>query len=461
MYRFSGFRGILAVGFAVVLAAMAVLPAAAKNQPSGSVAALPEPLTRESVRELVSRLSDDEVRKLLLDQLDRAAAAPATRSRGAIGMSGMVDEHAGMMRTNFAALQGALVDLPKTMRQVETKLTEPDGPSQLLIIAEILAALLAIGWVVESIYDRALHDYRARLASSPVDSFSANAFRLGVGLLLDIGGIVVWSLAALTAFFLMWHDHALRRTTILDFMIVVVIVRIAWLVARFLLAKDAGPGRLLPFADAPAATLRRFAVVLAAIFGITIAAVSLFRGGGASEATLDLIMIVAVTTGMLVTIWTVWRVRVPIANLIRGDGRHGAIVGWLADLWPVIATLYFLGILVGPHLGRPRRGDGGQGHGHHQRAPRRRAADRRHDAVPCARRGGQRFDWQGGARARVPRVLRGGVSPRDPHRRHRGRIAALRTRVGHQRLRDRAAEHGRQDLELAPRHLASCCCSPT
>ncbi|MEO8304991.1 MAG: mechanosensitive ion channel family protein [Betaproteobacteria bacterium] len=347
MFGFSRFRRVWAVGLAVVLAATAAVPAVAKNSPGGSdVPALPEPLTRESVRELVSRLSDDEVRKLLLDQLDRAAAVAPAKGKGAMGMSGRMDEHAEMMRTNFAALQGALADLPQTMRQVEARLTEPDGPSQLLIIVEILAALLAAGWVVEAVYDRALRGYRSRLANSSGHSFSANAFRRGVGLLLDIGGIVVWSLAALTVFFLIWHDHDLRRTTILDFMILVAIVRVAVLVARFLFAKGAGSERLLPFADAPAATLRRFAVALAAIFGGTIAAVSLLRGAGASEATIDIAMIVAVTSGILLTIGIVWRVRLPIANLIRGDGTHGAIRGSIADLWPVIATLYFLGVLI-------------------------------------------------------------------------------------------------------------------
>ena len=41
-----------------------------------------------------------------------------------------------------------------------------------------------------------------------------------------------------------------------------------------------------------------------------------------------------------------WRVRPAIAGLIRGDGAHGAIVGWLADLWPVIATAFFTAIVA-------------------------------------------------------------------------------------------------------------------
>jgi small-conductance mechanosensitive channel len=49
--------------------------------------------------------------------------------------------------------------------------------------------------------------------------------------------------------------------------------------------------------------------------------------------------------GIAVTIWTVWRVRAPIAALIRGHDGHRTIRRWLAELWPIAATLYFLGIL--------------------------------------------------------------------------------------------------------------------
>ena len=56
---------------AVALAAGVAITAVAKSPPAGAaMSALPEPLTKESARELVSRLSDEEVRTLLLDQLD-------------------------------------------------------------------------------------------------------------------------------------------------------------------------------------------------------------------------------------------------------------------------------------------------------------------------------------------------------------------------------------------------------
>ena len=340
----------LRLGFAglavLVLAVCATVPGWAKDPPAAAtVAALPEPLTKESIRELVARLSDDEVRKLLLDQLDRAAVATQANTKSAMGMSGMVDEHAGAMRTTFGSLEAAYFALPDTLWQVGTKLTEPDGMGQLLVIAELLAALFICGWVIEWIYHRALRRFRTRLKETPAPTFSARAFQLGVGLLIDLGGILVWSIAAITAFFLLWHDHELRRTTILALMIGVIIVRTTMLFARFLLAPREPSERLLPFADNPARVLYWFAVVVSAIYTIAVVSMTLLRRGGASDATIDLVAIAGVALGVAFTVWTVWRVRTPIADLIRGPDGHGTIRGWIAELWPILATAYFLGIM--------------------------------------------------------------------------------------------------------------------
>jgi small-conductance mechanosensitive channel len=332
---------------AVVAVALCVaLPGWAKDAPNAQkVPALPEPLTKESIRELVARLSDDEVRKLLLDQLDRAAAAAPASAKEGMGMSGMVDEHAGAMRTTLGGLEAAYYAFPDTLRQVRAKLTESENGSRLEHGAGLLIAVLAAGFVIEWLYRRALFRFRARLSEAPATTYSAQVFQYGVGLLIDIGAILVWTIAAISTFFLLWHAHELRRTLIVDVIIGIVIVRTTMVVARFLLAPREPAKRLLPLADAPARAFWRFAVAIAAIFAIDFIAITLFRGGGADAATLSLLALPPVVVGIGVTLWTVWSVRVPIAELIRGKNGHGTIRGWLAELWPILAILYFIGVL--------------------------------------------------------------------------------------------------------------------
>lgn len=335
-------RATLAGLLAVACAAMAVVPASAQThatKPKPAATALPEPLTQEAVRELVSRLSDEQVRQLLLEQLDRAALATA-KTRGDQGMSGMVEQNAGMVRTRLGELHDALVALPATWREVAAKLDNPEGPSVLPLVGGLLLGALTVGWLAQRIYHRALRNYRRRLLPPAAETFTAGAFRRAVGLALDLAGIAVFALAAVAVFLALWQGHALRRIAILEVLIAVVVVQATWRCANFLLARRGE--RLLPFADAPARHLRWSAVLLATLWGIGNLLRAVLTGGGASAATIDLLLIATSLLGVSIVLWAVWQVRAAIAGLIRGEGSPNAVVGWVADLWPVIATAFFV-----------------------------------------------------------------------------------------------------------------------
>jgi hypothetical protein len=85
-------------GIALCATTAAPVPAAST---AAAPPALPDALTEEAARDLVARLSDEQVRSLLLEQLGRAAAgrnASAGRAPGPMGMAGVVGEHAASMR---------------------------------------------------------------------------------------------------------------------------------------------------------------------------------------------------------------------------------------------------------------------------------------------------------------------------------------------------------------------------
>ncbi len=143
MYRRDSWLRTIVVGLVVgACAALAALPVGAQSpstKTKATATALPEPLTHDSVRELVSRLSDEEVRKLLLQQLDRAAV-PA-KEKGDKGMSGMVGRNAAMMRARLEEFREAFDALPETFREVVAKLDEPDGPSVLPRLAALTGSV--------------------------------------------------------------------------------------------------------------------------------------------------------------------------------------------------------------------------------------------------------------------------------------------------------------------------------
>ena len=234
------FRALVVGLLAVACAAVAAFPAGAQsNAAKSDTSALPKPLTPEAVRELVSRQSDAQVRQLLIEQLDRAAAAPAKAQGGDKGMSGMVVQNAGMVRERLGELRDAFVALPATLRQVVANLDEPEGPSVLPRVGALLVGALVVGWLAQRMYDFALRRYRKRLAPPAGETFTARCFRLAIGLALDLAGIGVFALAVLALFLALWQGHALRRIAILEVLIAVVAVRVTWLFADFLLSSRA------------------------------------------------------------------------------------------------------------------------------------------------------------------------------------------------------------------------------
>ncbi len=321
-------------------------------QHAAEVPALPETITKESVRDLLSRLSDAQVRNLLIDQLDRTAASTskAPAAAGAsdrAGMAGMVDQHAGEMRSRYDTLNAAFVGLPATFANLVTRLREPDGRPALVAVFGYVVAMLATGFVAEWLYGYALRRYRQRLLQVTATTYSARAFQVGMGLALDIGALLVFGIAAILFFFSWWLDHDLRRILVLQILFIVFVLRVVALFARFLLARSAEHARLLPFDDRAAGRLRGFILALAALFGLSIALRSLLSAAATQPEAIDVISVGFWIVGFILLVGAVWSVRKPIADLIRGDGHRGAVVGWLADLWPIAATGYFAALLFG------------------------------------------------------------------------------------------------------------------
>ncbi|MGE5101401.1 MAG: hypothetical protein ACM3SX_15540, partial [Deltaproteobacteria bacterium] len=216
--------------------------------------------------------------------------------------------------------------LPATTRELVAKLTDGANAGALWLLAGYLLAMIVPGWIVERLYDYALRHYRSRVLDRPAPTYFARAFQLAVGLALDIGGIVIFTLAALAVFAARWLDQALQRMAVLLALLAIVVVRIAALLARFLLAPKP-QARLLPFADAPAALLRGSLIALMSIFAIGLLVRSLLVATGADTPTLALVMLFSLALGLTLVLATTWALRRPVADLIRGNRPHGAVVG--------------------------------------------------------------------------------------------------------------------------------------
>ena len=333
---------VLAVGLLVALTAG--VSAAAKS--GGQPAALPEPLTHEAIRELVARLSDQEVRQLLMAQLDKAAAPAPAKSEEGSPAAGLARE-AHLIRVRVGAVLRAAPTVPGELGAAVRRFSEGSryGDGHLPLVCVIFAVMLALGGFVETLVARLLADVRRRLEEGEADTFGAQAGRVLLRLILDLLGLLVFVATVVGTFFIVYHGHQPSRELFLALLVATLQVRIAIILARLLLAPRAPEQRLLPFDDAGARGLYRGVVGLAVLYGLADVLRGFMTEWGVPP---DPLLVVATGVQVLfvaVLLYTVWRQRVPITSLIRG-AEPGRLRRVLAELWPVLMTAYTLVVLL-------------------------------------------------------------------------------------------------------------------
>jgi small-conductance mechanosensitive channel len=331
--------GCLLVGLSAEIAAAAT----AGDQPS-KPPTLPEPLTREAIRDLVARLSDEEVRQLLVAQLDKAAAPGAAQS-GADMSAAMMAGHTDRVRARVGAVLRAAPQVPGELRAAVGRYSAGGRSGQLAIVCGFFAVLLAIGGLVEWLIGRLLADVRRRLGAGEEDTFGAQVGRVLLRLLLDLLLLLVFVVTVVGAFLLLYQGHGPSRELFISLLVNTVQVRVAIILARILLAPPAPGQRLLAFDDAAARGLYRGVVGLAVLDGLGDVLAEFMSRWGVPPAPWLLIMTGPRFLFVAVLLYTVWRQRAPIADRIRG-ADPGPLRRVLADLWPGLMTAYVLVVLL-------------------------------------------------------------------------------------------------------------------
>jgi small-conductance mechanosensitive channel len=331
------------VTWLLLLLSLPLLPATAADKAAGGKPVeLPQPLTREAIRELTARLSDSEVRELLLAQLDKAAAPSGAEADGSMtaGLAG--DMHRA--RTEIGAVLGSWRTLPAAMGEAVQRFSEGRERHHLLLVAALFAVMLGLAWLVERLTAWLLSGVVARLDRGSVEPGEASGSPL-IRLVLDLLLLVVFVITAVAIFVALYQGHEPSRVLILEALLTITLARLAILIARWLLAPHAAAARFLPFDDATARVLYRGVVGLAWLWAL-LGMVTFFalRFDMAREPLL-LLSLLARLVFVAALLRLVWGVRRPIAALIRGDGRS-TVRRLLADLWPALMTAYVLALVV-------------------------------------------------------------------------------------------------------------------
>ena len=335
------------IGLACALPALAKDPKPGK-QDAPQEAKLPDPLTKDSIRELVSRLSDAEVRALLIKQLDRSAQ-PEGAAKKQTGMAAMASSTANEFATVRERAGAVLVhasEFPSEVVQVAARIAEPNPVTEFWKIPAWFLVMIGVGIAVEFASRLLTRAARQHFEERAADGLAAGTVRLllrgGIGTL----HIAAFAAGALGLFIAMWQGHVGARLMVFVSLAAIVVARLGILFSNLLLEPSAPHLRVLPLDDRAAGTLHAGIARIAILFVLLRAVQILLASFGATEDAITLWDIGAGTLAFALVLDTVWRMRSPVAALIRGSDEAGHLRRLLADLWPGLATLYFIAVYL-------------------------------------------------------------------------------------------------------------------
>jgi moderate conductance mechanosensitive channel len=348
----SALSGAVLIFFALLLGihllsfpAARAQDATATDTPTATT--LPEPLTHDALRDLVARLSDTEVRRLLLAQLDRDIAAAARADQAMIG--GM-DREAMALRESWGAMLAAVPALPGVPMFFADQLIGDRSPTILLWIALGLVGIFAVGVLAEQLYRRAVRDVRRQVYAAQPAGAAARVGYCLLALLLDFIGIVVFALATIAAFFVLHQGHVPVRLTAMTWIGSVFAIRLVALFTCALLAPDAASLRILPVDDRAAHFLYRRIMRIAIVWALVFPTLKLMQELGLDRDVVHLLINLGIAVVVALLIGLIWQGREPVARLIRGTAQGEAptasmrVREILARVWHILAILYVLGL---------------------------------------------------------------------------------------------------------------------
>jgi len=331
------YNSLVARLIGIVLAACLLLSSAAgaqnlvggiSNEPA--VVELPDPLTPEAVRALVSRLSDQEVRILLLERLDAVAMETASDDASPTGFGMIGPTFSEVTDSVGSAVRGG-VDVWAGVKRGFFRFLEPRGWSGFFQLVALTAFAVALGFVAEYFVDQALKKWRRQIANVQADTLGTTFKYLIQRAFLDTIGLITFYYVSRFALQNLLsgeppesngpgrhYSDALIAGTFVTALIVT--PRILLAVSRFLTAPFQPALRLVHTDDWTARYLYRQLMIIFGIWGLMSFLIPFLASHGVSMGKLRLGFWFN-TTAYAVLLYTVWRARPGLTMMLMGKNE--------------------------------------------------------------------------------------------------------------------------------------------
>ncbi len=314
---------------------------------------LPKPLNAENVDHIVAGLSDEQVRRLLIDELKTQAQQEAEATAGGpkpSGIAGFIDKIKNLttlLQTRIEFLHSGGSDAPQRAAGIYDYLGRGKrGTKTVTSVILSVAAVLAAGLLIEWLFVMYTAAARRRVVSSNPEKWSTKIGILTMRALLDFAAIVVFILAALALFFIFLERTAGQRVLLSTYLAAFAIVQGGILISRFFLTPRVAALRFLPFSDETSLYLHRWLIALTAVGSIGTLTCGVFRLAGATELEhLRAIMLVGLIMAAMI-IWMILQKRKEAAAAFSRGLPESSLRYRLAQKWHHLAIAAIVLLLV-------------------------------------------------------------------------------------------------------------------
>jgi len=316
----------------------------AEKAPVPAAAEVLDALSPEERIELLSRLSDEQVRGLLSDYLIAGAGSGEETPGSTLEQ---LEAQSERFQESFIAMLRSAPQLAQIPTLVHGRLTEGKNALHPLWVLVFLAIILGAGYGVERIFARVFGALRGRLGGASAEADFLARFGRVVGLLLlDILGLTVFALTALIMFLLVYEGHEPTRLAVLTVISATVLLRVVIAVSRAAFGADGAPLRLTPLDADDARAAHRHVVAAAAIGAFGLLGSDLLWRFGLGDDPYHLVRFIVGALLTLTVLAGVWRVRGGIAgaalSTITTEGSGAGALQAVVGLWHVPVMVYIL-----------------------------------------------------------------------------------------------------------------------
>ena len=315
---------------------------AAQLMPQSSTAAevtLPDPLTPETVRELVSTLSDEQVRVLLLERLDAVARNTeiADKKANVSLLDFVITTSKGVHKAVYTAIIG-LPLLGSVLSESFSNFYQNLGAKGLFTLFGSLFMAITAGLAAEFIVNKiTIRWHKDILSTEKFEVFSETVKHLMFRLLHEVYGLIAFFVVArmVTRWTLPADLLPVFQVIVLN---LIVIPRIGAAFARFLLAPQKPELRLLNTDEASARFLYRHIIGMLLVIGFTIAIVEFNELNGIPLGTISLGFWLNISIHIY-AIWIIWKTWDGMVMIQRGYQEVTPIENAVARAYPLFGII--------------------------------------------------------------------------------------------------------------------------